>query len=298
MVAFGLDGMFLQRRVWVIIGLCVGAPLAFMKNITALRHTSLAALSCVMLITVMVVLFAFHPFYPFIDPCPGDDDFASGCRGPTELFTTPETTLRALPLFVFAYTCHQNMISITNELSRPSRGRCWAVAAISIGTAIGVYIFLACSGYETFGNKVQSNILSNYPADSMVVAVARLMISLVVTFCYPLQAHPSRTCVTNILNTIPVCKQIAPTLLHVIITTCFVAFTGTIAFLVSDLGLVLSVVGATGSTIVTYVLPGACYFLLFPKRPSRWLGLAMLLTGTLFICPVSLYLVFNKGAAH
>ena len=53
-------------------------------------------------------------------------------------------------------------------------------------------------------------------------------------------------------------------------------------------------VGATGSTIVTYVLPGACYFLLFPERPSRWLGLLMLLTGTLFICPVSLYLIFNK----
>jgi hypothetical protein len=84
------------------------------------------------------------------------------------------------------------------------------------------------------------------------------------------------------------------------------------------------VVGATGSTIVTYVLPGACYYITFSNRPSRciaapWLparharhallltermliavrpsryiGLAMLLTGALFICPVSLYLIFNK----
>ena len=53
----------------------------------------------------------------------------------------------------------------------------------------------------------------------------------------------------------------------------------------------LQVVGATGSTIVTYVLPGACYLRLFPERPSRWLGLWLLACGC-FICPVSLYLIF------
>ena len=67
------------------------------------------------------------------------------------------------------------------------------------------------------------------------------MISLVVTCCYPLQAHPSRTCITTILNTTPIGEAVAPTLLHYIITTIFVVATGTIAFLVSDLGLVLSV---------------------------------------------------------
>jgi len=294
MVAFGLEGLWLQRRLWVLVSLGLAAPLAYMPRITALRHTSLAALSCVLIITVMVVLFCFHPMYPFIDPCPGDDDYASGCRGPTQLVTTPGQTLRALPLFVFSFTCHQNMISITNELLRPSRGRCWAVALCSIGTAIIVYLCMSFSGYATFGSKVQSNILSNYPSESAVVAAARVMISLVVTCCYPLQAHPSRSCVTTILNTTSLGKALSPTFMHILLTTLFVMASGTIAFFVSDLGLVLSVVGATGSTIVTYVLPGACYFRLFPSRPSRWVGLALLLAGALFICPVSLYLIFTK----
>ena len=51
--------------------------------------------------------------------------------------------------------------------------------------------------------QVQPNNLSNYPADSVIVAAARLMISLVVTFCYPLQAHPSRTCITTIISATP-----------------------------------------------------------------------------------------------
>ena len=80
---------------------------------------------------------------------------------------------------------------------------------------------------------------------------------------------------------------------HMTITTCFVALTGFIAFTVSDLGLVLSVVGATGSTIVSYILPGACYFFLFPTRATRWVGFFILCCGCV-IMPTSLYLIFFK----
>ena len=58
----------------------------------------------------------------------------------------------------------------------------------------------------------------------------------------------------------------------------------------------LSVVGATGSTIVSYILPGGCYFLLFPKRASRWIGLAMVVAGLTFMT-VSLYLIFFGASA-
>ena len=39
--------------------LLFAGPLAYMKKITALRHVSLVALTCVLLITVMIFLFAF-----------------------------------------------------------------------------------------------------------------------------------------------------------------------------------------------------------------------------------------------
>jgi Asp/Glu/hydantoin racemase len=55
------------------------------------------------------------------------------------------------------------------------------------------------------------------------------------------QAHPSRSCVTTIVKTTDFGKSVDPTLLHYIITTAFVGITGTVAFCVSDLGLVLSV---------------------------------------------------------
>jgi amino acid permease len=81
--------------------------------------------------------------------------------------------------------------------------------------------------------------------------------------------------------------------LHYSITTLFVVCTGSIAFMVDDLGMILSIVGATGSTIVSYILPGASYFLLFPDRASRWVGFGLLCIG-LAIMPLSLGLIIQK----
>ena len=46
--------------------------------------------------------------------------------------------------------------------------------------------------YDTFGALVADDILNSYPKDSQLVGVARAMIAVVVTLCYPLQSHPSR----------------------------------------------------------------------------------------------------------
>ena len=120
----------LDRRLWSLIALAIAAPLAYAPRITAMRHTSLAALGCVMLITIMVILFAFHPFYPFLDACPLTDESSGihgdGCSGPTVLYSTPEKTLRSLPLFVFScalrsYSCG----GVAGVRQRGARGGSW-----------------------------------------------------------------------------------------------------------------------------------------------------------------------------
>jgi len=52
------------------------------------------------------------------------------------------------------------------------------------------------------------------------------------------------------------------------------------------------VVGATGSTIVSYVLPGLAFYRLCQSR-KRYLGLALLCMG-LVIMPLALTLIFLK----
>ena len=86
------------------------SPLAYLKQIDALRHTSLLALLSVLFVTVLVLLFALQPGRSF-DPC-ADRLPATACRGAVPLATSMGDTLSALPTFVFSFTCHQNIISV------------------------------------------------------------------------------------------------------------------------------------------------------------------------------------------
>lgn len=64
----------------------------------------------------------------------------------------------------------------------------------------------------------------------------------------------------------------------------------------SDLGVVLSLVGATGSTIVSYILPGFVYYLTFKDEESspKWKIMLALFQGCLglIIMPVCLTFIF------
>mgnify|MGYP002632585153 FL=1 len=78
-------------------------------------------------------------------------------------------------------------------------------------------------------------------------------------------------------------------------TTLFLAVTTSTAMALDDLGIVLSLVGATGSVVVTYLLPGFCYYRLC-RQPRSWLRRAALLQTLLgaILMPVSLALIMTK----
>ena len=64
-----------------------------------------------------------------------------------------------------------------------------------------------------------------------------------------------------------------------------------IALVVDDLGTILSVVGATGSTAVSYILPGGIYYRLAPPSTKRTFALCHFLLGCCIV-PVALVLIF------
>ena len=216
-------------------------------------------------------------------------------------FQTSSTSVlkvfRSVPIFVFAYTCHQNIISITNELQSPTPQRVLHVIGASALVALSIYLLISFSGYTTFGPQVESDILATYP-NSAIVAVARVAISVVVTFSYPLQSHPSRTCILSLLTAVFGSRgprwDMAT---HLGVTTGFLGLSTAIALVVDDLGMVLSLVGATGSTIVSYILPGATYFKLCRDAGwKRYLGLLQLAIGMALV-PLSLTLIIQARAS-
>jgi amino acid permease len=126
-------------------------------------------------------------------------------------------------IFVFAFTCGQNLFPCFNELRSNTQARMNSVIGISIGSATVIYEIIALAGvrtvciiflretcltcarsipslqYLTFGSNVASNILVNYPHSSLFVAIGRLGIVIMVSFSYPLQVHPCRAALDKVI---------------------------------------------------------------------------------------------------
>lgn len=65
-----------------------------------------------------------------------------------------------------------------------------------------------------------------------------------------------------------------------IVTAGFIFLSFSIALAVDDLGIVIALVGATGSTIITYVLPGSVYWKIYEDNGLTWKRIA---AGGLFV---------------
>lgn len=432
------DSIFLSRHFWVLSAFMLVLPISFFKTLDALKFTSLLSLFLIYSLAVGIILYAQGIFHP-CPPPPGADtttfhdttmDFITPdnfydssydysinannttvtpatCHGTTSYLTSPTQTLSNLPIFVFSFTCHQNVFSVFNEISHRTHSRLERVISTSIKAALFLYYAVAIEGYRTFGDHVSGDILLNYP-QTIEVTCMRISIAIMVILSYPLQLDPSRRSVISLVREIsrlrtnrrkneyihmhndgkekntempersmfdkedrtkdsllleeeenmnsfhsfedendddnnpnlsdeastsstvtdlneamgvPLCdeenefviggkesKEEAQLLLQAYneflfnsITCSFLLGSFIVAMMVSDLGVVLGVVGATGSTMVSYILPGAIYIKLHPEQrfwKHKWKFLACMQLGLgLVIVPTALYFVLFYGAA-
>ena len=206
----------------------------------------------------------------------------------------------------------------------------------AVGTAFLVYIVLGTVGYMTFGPKVLPNLIMMYQS-GLIVLLGRELLVLLQLFSFPLQLHPCRACLEQILpgsiqnaanrevfsaeapvqytriyhhehdnergsisrpfedsevdSEIEVqshsptilthtrnasvhrsisFEQKSPRHIHVILTTSILVLSYLVAITVSKLDLVLAFVGATGSTTISFILPGAFYYGLHRNQPWHW----------------------------
>lgn len=335
-----------SRNIWMLFMLCVGAPLSFLRDLSALRFTAYVAFVCVVYITVLVGLFAVAPSH--FHPCDANSSLALGghydadegswgdglaqalgwrtdggwsgggggwgmtpadsapsgmaavCGGQVNTLTALPSTLDSMPIFIFAFTCHQNAISISNELDRPTPRRCLIATVIAMLMALVLYLVVGIGGYATYGDGVASDILKAYPEASTLPIIARMAIAFVVTTCYPMQLHPGRGSLLSLLKTFCGDNCLRPLggadglPLYVLTTSLLVAASIGVALAVSSLGVILTIIGALCSVSIQFVLPGGCYVLLFREAgwtPKRLLALAQLIAGCI-ICPLCLVLTF------
>ena len=129
-----------------------------------------------------------------------------------------------------------------NELRNPTQERVNSVLLPAIFFALCLYFIVAIGGYSTYGDEVKSDILENYPNTS-ATTVARIFISILVCFTYPLQCKPSRSSILNLIRYFSGGQTPSATILNIrywLVTGAILLLSLLIAVTLSDLGVMVS----------------------------------------------------------
>ena len=120
-----------------------------------------------------------------------------------------------------------------------------------------------------------------------MTTIGRVAVTILVMFSYPLQSFPFRNNTTEMIDAISskFSDKKLPFLPVYVGVTLFICITTyIIAVFVKSLDLVLSIVGATGSTTICYILPGFFYFQLTSSQGWTLRRIGSLLLGVFGVC--------------
>ncbi|KAK9895494.1 hypothetical protein P389DRAFT_205609 [Cystobasidium minutum MCA 4210] len=257
----------LDRHLWIVVAMAILSPLCYLRQLHSLRFTSYIAV-------VAAVDLVFVVIYKFFD--------RSGLEpsSPKHLFAFSSSSVANLPVYIFAFTCAQNIFSCYNELKENTKGRMNLVTGVSIGSAALIYELVGVLGYITFGENTPPNILSAYH-DTLFINICRFGIVLCVLFGYPLQILPARNSLQHLSSGQDTAVK------HILLTTVLLFVTFLVSMNVDHLAIVLGIIGSTGSTTISFILPALFYLKLFPKsewRGARTCARILLCLGVIIMC--------------
>ncbi|KAI9204004.1 transmembrane amino acid transporter protein-domain-containing protein, partial [Polychytrium aggregatum] len=279
--------ILLSRQFWMIAFLFVLVPLSMQFTIDDISWFSTTCLGFALYLAAVVLWASFTIGRKPDDDTPTSDHTA---REPLPLFLFSERWLEVLPIFVFAFTCQQNLFSIFGELKESKAKYIGRVIDSAVIATAAIYLIVGLAGYYTFGAACDGNIINNWP-----MSVARLAFAGLAALSYPIQVHPCR--LTSIDSPAPSMTPVAvapPTLAaallevdpytrtyltvrwylrymiglgpwnrsddrSVVLTTIIVCTTYIMVMSVIYLDEVLAFVGATGGTLVCYIIPALFY---------------------------------------
>ena len=162
------------------------------------------------------------------------------------------------------------------------------------------------------------------------MTVLRVCIAVMLILHYPLQLDPGRRCLTSLINVITDWwserqrkrryntkhpaedtknravldandadddagkRRFSSSSLFKGITVAFLLLSFVVAMIIDDLGIVLACVGATGSILVSYVVPGLIYMKLHHDYDRTKIAAVLQLVMGCILIPIAFYYVVHK----
>ena len=287
-------GSFALRAVIILFGLAVMIPICFRKSIS---KTAIINICGILGITYIVMIGAVYT----------DGDYAPGSTSvwPTGTFLA---IAAKIPIFIFTFTCHQNMFLVGADMKDRTRRKLDIVALLAELAGCCLFIPALVCPYITYGSGVKSNFLESMDANAMIgsdvaVLCGGLALAVAEISAYPLQLFPCRKS-TMVLVTRG--KEITAAMekkLRRILTSVILLLSTIISIFVDDLGVTLSLVGIVGSNTICFIMPSFLYCKAFDKarNPVKWYCSALVCCVSTLLLPICLtaiiYTAVTKKAA-
>lgn len=286
------------RTFWIVVSMAACVPLSFLKNLASLKYTSVLGLVAIMYMCMLVVI------HYFVGDVPASDRgdvllFPPKLSGVFSTFS----------IAVFAFTGHQNMFSIINEASDRSLKKITQLVNIAISISSVLFIIVGLAGYLTFGDNVNGNIIMMYRSTwSAILGRLCIVFMVIFSFplmLHPARISVNNIyywCITDVMevdrgfsqpdtehsallggpsqnaqesdaileesskkiNIVPL-----PDNVFLTITTSLLVLGYILAICITSFSFILAIVGATGSTAISFILPGLFGHKLIGCGPGR-----------------------------
>ena len=131
-------------RFWVAIFMIIIIPLSFLTKMDHLKYSSFLGLAAFIYVSILsVVNLISHGLAPASE---------------IEAFSSIEfKNLGRFGVFVFAFTCHQNIFPLMNETKKNSVANMTAVSALSVFFSLGLYTVYGLCSYLAYAHVVSEH---------------------------------------------------------------------------------------------------------------------------------------------
>eukprot|EP00732_Lithocolla_globosa_P004141 Lithocolla_globosa_v1_NODE_3661_length_1610_cov_26.740360.p1 type:complete len:461 gc:universal NODE_3661_length_1610_cov_26.740360:67-1449(+) len=277
------DVFWSNRNFWILGAAFFIAPLCYLKELDSLKYSSGVASFGILYVLLLVI--AYH----WIE---------EPYEGPINYFRLDAEFFEVMTVYVFLFSSLHVSFTIHTELKDPTPTRLMHAVHLALGTSIVIYFCMGLFGYLTYGEETCSNILNCLPA-TLPPTIGRVAITIVVAFSIPLQINPARLCADGMYVEIVRFLGFHPSenitkYRYYGLTTLTLIGAWTLGLIFDDLRVVLGLVGAIGSTSVTYILPPIFYLLLFRNHRFSFFKLVaiiMVCIGVL-VMPTAVIFIF------
>ena len=252
---------FTLRTLVILGGLLIMIPVCFRKSVS---KTTIINVCGIVGITYIVILGIVYT----------DVDYSLVGTSTWPLGTFPQIASK-IPIFIFTFTCHQNMFLVGEDMKDRTRPKLDTVALLA--ELVGLCLFLPAliCPYLTYGGYVKSNFLESMNANKLInqdvaVLCGGLALAIAEISAFPLQLFPCRKSTMVLitrggLDTLSVDSEKK---LRRILTAVILSATCLISIFVENLGITLSLVGIIGSNTICYIMPTFLYCKTFDRKKN------------------------------